>query len=72
LLGRVGGVGRLLAYGSAPLGALLGGVVGEAFGLPAVLLGAATISLVAVVRVVATVPQRLVTLADAEAEAENR
>nr|WP_297427479.1 MFS transporter [uncultured Actinotalea sp.] len=70
LLGRVGGVGRLLAYGSAPLGALLGGVVGEAFGLRAVLLGAAAISLVAVGRVVATVPQRLVTEADALAEAD--
>lgn len=65
LLGRVGGAGRLLAYGSIPLGALLGGVVGEVFGLPAVLLGAAALSLAAVIRVAVAVPQRLVTEADA-------
>ncbi|WP_225755010.1 MFS transporter [Actinotalea sp. Marseille-Q4924] len=64
LLGRVGGAGTLLGYGSIPLGALLGGVVGETLGLPVVLLGAAAISLAAVARVAVAVPQRLVTEAD--------
>ena len=64
LLGRVGGAGALLGYGSIPLGALLGGLVGETLGLPVVLLGAAAISLAAVARVAVAVPQRLVTEAD--------
>lgn len=72
LLGRVGGAGRLLGYGSIPLGALLGGVVGEALGLPAVLLGAAALSLAAVVRVAVAVPQSLVTEADAAATTAGR
>jgi MFS family permease len=72
LLGRVGGAGRLLGYGSIPLGALLGGVVGETFGLPAVLLGAAGLSLAAVVRVTVAVPQHLVTEADAAATRTNQ
>ena len=38
LLGRVNAGYRLFAWGTQPLGALLGGVVGEAFGLPAVFL----------------------------------
>jgi len=36
LLGRLNASYRLLAWGSQPVGALLGGVVGEVFGLPAV------------------------------------
>jgi len=36
LLGRLNASYRLLAWGSQPLGAVLGGVVGEMFGLPAV------------------------------------
>jgi MFS family permease len=36
LLGRVNAGYRLFAWGTQPLGALLGGVVGELFGLPAV------------------------------------
>jgi MFS family permease len=69
LLGRVGGAGSLLGYGSIPLGALLGGVVGEVFGLEAVFLGATVLSLAAVARVVVAVPQRLVTEADRDAAA---
>lgn len=65
LLGRVGGVSRTLSYGSMPLGAALGGVVGEAFGLPAVFLGAVTVSLVAVVRVTWAVRQHRIDDADA-------
>lgn len=38
LLGRVNSAYRLFAWGTQPLGALLGGVVGELFGLPAVFL----------------------------------
>ncbi len=33
LLGRVGGAGRTLAYGLMPLGAVLGGLIAERFGL---------------------------------------
>lgn len=65
LLGRVGGVSRTLSYGSMPLGAALGGVVGEAFGLPAVFLGAVALSLVAVLRVTWAVPQHRIDDADA-------
>ena len=36
LLGRVNSVYRLLAWGTMPVGALLGGVLGEFFGLPVV------------------------------------
>ena len=38
LLGRVNSAYRLFAWGTQPLGALLGGVVGELLGLPAVFL----------------------------------
>jgi hypothetical protein len=38
LLGRVNATYRLLAWGTMPVGAALGGLVGEAFGLPAVFL----------------------------------
>jgi MFS family permease len=43
LLGRVMASFRVISWGSLPLGALLGGVVGQAFGLPAVFIGAAVI-----------------------------
>jgi MFS family permease len=38
LLGRVNSAYRLLAWGTQPLGALLGGILAEALGLPAVFL----------------------------------
>ncbi|HEY3336385.1 MAG TPA: MFS transporter [Candidatus Limnocylindrales bacterium] len=38
LLGRVNASYRLLAWGSQPIGALLGGLIGQALGLPAVFL----------------------------------
>jgi MFS family permease len=43
LLGRVMASFRVISWGSLPLGALLGGVLGQAFGLPAVFIGAAVI-----------------------------
>ena len=43
LLGRVMASFRVISWGSLPLGALLGGVIGQAFGLPAVFIGAAVI-----------------------------
>jgi MFS family permease len=43
LLGRVMASFRVISWGSLPLGALLGGVLGQAFGLPAVFIGAAAI-----------------------------
>lgn len=33
-LGMVTGAGRVLSFGAMPLGALLGGAIGEAFGIP--------------------------------------
>jgi MFS family permease len=41
LLGRLNASYRLLAWGTQPLGAILGGVIGEAFGLRAVFVVAA-------------------------------
>jgi MFS family permease len=49
LLGRLNASYRLLAWGSQPIGALLGGLIGQALGLPAVFLiagiGAAVIAI---------------------------
>lgn len=47
LLGRVSGAGRTLSYGLMPLGAVLGGVVADTWGLAAVFWSAAIVSLVA-------------------------
>ncbi len=43
LLGRMNATYRLFAWGTQPLGALLGGIVAELFGLPAVFVLAATL-----------------------------
>ncbi|WP_336204995.1 MFS transporter [Nonomuraea sp. LPB2021202275-12-8] len=48
LLGRVNSAYRLIAMGGMPIGAALGGVLGEFAGLPAVFLGAAAVCLAAV------------------------
>jgi MFS family permease len=45
LLGRVMGSFRVISWGALPLGALLGGIVGQTFGLTAVFIGAAVIHL---------------------------
>jgi MFS family permease len=68
LLGRVNASYRLLAWGSQPLGALLGGIVGELLGLPAVfiLAGVGTLALVAGTRIVT---DAAIAAADREAEA---
>ncbi len=47
LLGRVGGAGRTLAYGLMPVGAVLGGVVAERFGLAATFCAAVGVALAA-------------------------
>ena len=43
LLGRVMASFRVISWGSIPLGALLGGIIGQAFGLTAVFISAAAI-----------------------------
>jgi len=45
LLGRVMASFRVISWGALPLGALIGGIVGQAFGLTAVFIGAALIHL---------------------------
>jgi MFS family permease len=64
LLGRVGGVSRMVSYGSMPLGAALGGLVGELFGLRAVFLGAVALSLAFAVKAMLAVPQSMIDAAD--------
>jgi MFS family permease len=63
LLGRVNAGYRLLAWGSMPLGALLGGVLGELFGVRAVFLIAAGGQLLAV-PLVFTIEERRITAAE--------
>ncbi len=46
LLGRINASYRLLAWGSQPIGALLGGLIGEFVSLQAVFLAASAVSLV--------------------------
>ena len=53
LLGRVMASFRVISWGSLPIGALLGGIIGQTFGLPAVFIGAALIH-------VALLPSRLI------------
>ena len=45
LLGRVMASFRVISWGALPIGALLGGILGQAFGLTAVFIGAAVIHL---------------------------
>ena len=47
LLGRVGGASRTLAFGLMPVGAVLGGLVAERFGLAATFYAAVAVSLLA-------------------------
>lgn len=60
MLGRVGGAGRTLAYGLMPIGAMLGGLVAEQWGLPVVFVGATALCLAAIAYPVAVVRQRMV------------
>lgn len=59
-LGRVGGAGGMIGYGLMPLGAVLGGVVGEVWGLAAVFTGAVVLSLLVVAYVASAVDDALV------------
>ena len=67
ILGRVVATFRMLGWGALPLGAVLGGLIGEAFGLEAVFAAAAVLTLL-------MLPARLLItdgrIADAEAQAE--
>jgi len=67
LLGRVNASYRLLAWGSQPIGALLGGLIGELLELEAVFLlaGVATLALVVARRIVTDAA-----IAEAEAAGE--
>lgn len=60
MLGRVTGAGRTIGYGLMPVGALLGGLVAEHWGLPAVFVGATVLCLLAVAYPLAVVRQHLV------------
>ena len=60
MLGRVSGASRTLAYGLMPVGALLGGLVAEQWGLPAVFVGATVVCVLAVAYPVAVVRQHMV------------
>jgi hypothetical protein len=62
LLGRVNATTRLLAWGAAPVGALLGGALGDTIGLRPTLVIAAGGSALVVAWVVSTIPERRLTL----------
>jgi MFS family permease len=63
LLGRVMASFRVISWGSLPIGALLGGIVGQTFGLPAVFIGAAVLHL-------CLLPSRLILTNDFMAQVE--
>lgn len=60
MLGRVTGASRTIGYGLMPVGALLGGLVAEHWGLPAVFVGATALCLLAAAYPLAVVRQHLV------------
>lgn len=64
MLGRVGGAGRTIAFGLMPVGALLAGAAAGRWGLTAVLLAAAVLSLAGLAYPLATVRQRAVDAAE--------
>ncbi|SED55833.1 MFS transporter [Ruania alba] len=64
MLGRIGGASATVAYGTMPLGAVLGGAVGEMAGLPSVFVGAAAICIAFSIYVLHTVTPPLVRAAD--------
>lgn len=60
LVGRVNGVHKLVTWGAMPIGALLGGITGEAYGLHAPFLGAGlTIVVAAVAARLVLTPRRV-------------
>ena len=70
LLGRVNAGYRLLAWGTMPLGAALGGLLGDLFGLRAVFLTAAAASLAGVPLFLAVVSDGAISAAERESESE--
>ncbi len=70
LLGRVNAGYRLLAWGTMPLGAALGGLLGDLFGLRAVFLTAAAASLAGVPLFLAVVSDGAISAAERESEFE--
>lgn len=69
LRGRIVGAARMLGYGCLPVGAALAGVTAEATGVGAVLIGAATLTLLAVVWAISQVTQHKIDSADAHTHA---
>lgn len=59
-LGKVGGASGMINYGLMPVGALVGGLIGEAWGLPTVFLGAVVLMLISGVWVCTRVSTGLV------------
>ena len=73
LLGRVGGAGRTLGFGLMPVGALLGGVVAQQWGLAATFVGSVVVSLAACAYLAMVVRPGMVTeLEEPATEAESR
>jgi predicted MFS family arabinose efflux permease len=58
MLGRITGASRTVSFGLMPLGAIIGGAIGQAFGLPAALTFGTVVCLVAFAWVAATIRQR--------------
>ncbi len=67
LLGRVNSGYRLLAWGTQPLGALLGGVIGQLFGLNTVFILAGAVTLLLLVAR-ATITDQAIDAAEAEGD----
>jgi MFS family permease len=70
LLGRVNSGYRLLAWGTMPLGALLGGVLGEVIGLRGVFVGSFALGLLCLPLLLSGVSDAAIEAAEAESEAE--
>ena len=60
LLGRVHGAGRVIGFGTMPLGAVVGGQVAEWFGIPAVFVAVVALMLLSTAIVAVRVPQPVV------------
>ncbi|MDQ3449293.1 MAG: hypothetical protein M3432_09000 [Chloroflexota bacterium] len=69
LLGRVNSGYRLLAWGTQPLGALLGGVIGQLLGLQAVFILAGAVTLLLLVAR-ATIKDEAIDAAEAQGDRE--
>ena len=60
MLGRITGASRAVSFGLMPLGAIIGGAIGQAWGLPAALLFGTVVCLVACAAVALWIRQRTV------------